>query len=148
MRLFSRKGGLLAEKNARLEEERSQLLAEIEQKEAEARSLKNAVKQLKLDRKIEEEDIKHMVKMKDERREIEFQKREAALQRDFDAKLAAEERSNQEKLEQLLHKEIGNTRATASELLARLPNVNVELSGGIGQYPTGQKLVDQTDGEA
>lgn len=140
MALFSKKS-LMETKNKRLEEERTELLASIEEREAEVRRLNNEVEQLKLNRKIAEEDIKHMVKMQEERRELEFRRKEQDLQQNFDRRLAEEHRKYQSKLEERLHKEIDDVRATADAVLERLPNVNVELTGGIGRQLPGPRDV-------
>ena len=53
----------------------SKLMDEIEELRKDRAQLKQEVEDLKLKKKIEEEDIKHMVKMKMERLDLEHQKK-------------------------------------------------------------------------
>lgn len=97
----------------------------------ERHKLKAEVEDLKIQRKVEDENMRHLVKMKDEKREIEYQKKELDAQRDKDARIAAVKDQYRDKLEGFLQAEIKNVRGMYDEILKRLPDVNVALTGKV-----------------
>jgi len=110
------------QENERLREERRKLKDEIV-------DLGSEVKQLKQDRKVEEEDIKHLLKMKEEAVEIEKQKYQLKCDSEKNIAIAAAKDEFRDKLEALLKGQIRDTKEMYSEILARLPDVNVRLKG-------------------
>jgi biopolymer transport protein ExbB/TolQ len=104
---------------------------EKESLEKEVQDLKKELDQLKSKKKIEEEEIKHLVKIKDEKREIEFQKKEMEIQKDADSKVMKVKQDYQDKIESNLQKQIEDTKQMYAEILQRLPNIAVRLKGDV-----------------
>ena len=91
-------------------------------------SLKSEVEDLKLKRKIEEEDIKHMVKMKGEKLELDFDRRTVEAAGEQQAAIAQVKDDYRAKMEDNLNKQIEDTKEMYAQILERLPNVNVEMT--------------------
>jgi len=104
----------------KLEEEKETLEKDNERLEAEKKTLKGEVEDLKLKKKISDEDIKHMVKMKQEKLILEREKEEA---------IAVVKDEYRDKLEKHLKDETGNMKTMYGQILERLPNVQVRLKG-------------------
>ena len=90
--------------------------------------LKDQVEDLKLKRKIEEEDIKHMMKIKDESLELQFKRKEMDNERSKEQAIAKVKDDYRDKVEASLNKRGDELKSMYGEILARLPNVNLELS--------------------
>ena len=118
-------------KTDQLQNERDQLKNKIEDLEDEKSSLSSEVKQLKLDRKIELEDIEHMMKMKGERLDIELQKKIAINETEYNKKVNQLHADFHKKTEAQMQKEIDGMQKMYGQILERLPNVNAKLSGKI-----------------
>ena len=106
-----------------LESERDDLKKEKE-------TLTEEVERLKLKKKIEDEDIKHMVKIKEEKLQLDFQKKELELESKKNNQVAKVKDDYRDKVEQNLHKEMDRMQDMYKEILARLPNINVKMKGG------------------
>lgn len=91
----------------------------------ELRALEEELARVKLEKKMGEEDIKHMVKMKEEALEIEKQKFELKVQGEKQTAIAAVKDDYQKKVEVLLGEQLKNIQSMYSEVLKRLPNVEV-----------------------
>lgn len=111
--------------------EKADLLKEKEKLEKEIVSLEKKIAQLESKKKIEEEEIKHLVKIATEKREIEFQKKEMQIEKDADSKVMKVKQDYQDKIESNLHKQIEDTKQMYAEILARLPNISVKLKGDV-----------------
>lgn len=92
---------------------------------AEIRKLKDEIADLKHEKKITEEDIKHMVRLREERLEVEAEKKELERDRKSQAEIAAVKDEYRDKLEKRLQTEVDNIKAMYSEILQRLPTVSV-----------------------
>jgi hypothetical protein len=103
------------------------LLRSTSELQTEKQRLTEEVERLKLDAKIKEEDIKHMVKMKGERQELEFKKRVMDVEKEKADAIARIKDENRDKMEERLIKEGDNIKEMYSEILKRLPDVNVSL---------------------
>ena len=99
--------------------------------EKEIEKLDKEVSQLKSQKKIEEEEIKHLVKIKDEKREIEYQRKEIEIQKKSDDEVMQVKIEYQNKIESNLQKQIADAKSMYSEILARLPNIAVRLKGDV-----------------
>jgi|GEM_PF-6120827 hypothetical protein len=88
-------------------------------------------KRLKHDRKIADEDIKHMVKMKEERLGLDHKKKALDCDREKDKEIAKVKDSYRDKMEKRLQNEVDQTKAMYSEILQRLPNINVNMKGKV-----------------
>jgi len=113
------------------DEQIKNLKALIEGLEKERTDLKREVNDLKSQKKIEEEELKHLVKIKDEKREIEYQKKEMELRAKLAGDLATEKDKFQERQIALLDEAKKDMQKVHSEILARLPDIKamVKLNG-------------------
>jgi len=94
-------------------------------------TLKQQCEEMKLKKKLDEEDIKHMVKMKEEKLEMTFQKKVLEVEKIHDEKLMKTKDQYRDKMEERLEKETANIKSMYEDILARLPNVNVRLKGDV-----------------
>lgn len=90
-------------------------------------TLKEQVENLKIEKKTSEEDIKHMVKMKEERLDIEFQKKVMEVERLKQEDVAKVKDDYRDKLETNLVAQKDDIKTMYSEILERLPNINTRL---------------------
>jgi len=89
------------------------------------RDLKEQIEELRLKKKMEEEDIKHMVRINNERKDIELEKEKIKLQKVSADEIAAVKDNYRDKTEQQLEKQLTDMRGMYGEILERLPNYNV-----------------------
>lgn len=104
---------------------------EIKELKKERGELKEKVEGLKLKKKIEEEDIKHMVTMKEERLALDHEKKVAETEKLKDAEIAKVKDEYRDKIEKNLEQQKNDVKAMYAEILQRLPDVNVKLKGNI-----------------
>ena len=97
----------------------------------EIRVLKEQVADLKLQRKIEDEDIKHMVKIKESELDIMHQKKGLELQRKSDEEISRVKDNYRDKLESFLKGQVKDVKEMYGQILKRLPDVNVRLKGDV-----------------
>lgn len=97
--------------------------------QSEVETLKGEIASLKLKKKIEDEDIKHMVKLKEERQEVKFQKKELEMEKDKADEIAKVKDGYRDKTEEQLQKRNDELKEMYGEILARLPNINVKMNG-------------------
>lgn len=93
--------------------------------------LKESLAELKLQKKIEEEDIKHLVKINEERQKLELERERMKLKNDKDGEVEEIRDKYRDKIEARLEVEVERTKEMYVEILQRLPNINVELTGGV-----------------
>jgi competence protein ComGF len=93
--------------------------------------LKQQCEEMKLQKKLDLEDIKHMVKMKEEKLNIEYEKKVLAVEKAHDEKLMRIKDQYRDKMEARLEKETANIKSMYADILTRLPNVNVRLKGDV-----------------
>ena len=101
----------------------------IEKLEEERSALKSEVEDLKSKKKIEEEQIKHLVKIKDEKRELEYKRKEMDLESKKNDEIAKVKDKYRDKMEENLISQKDDIKSMYSEILTRLPNVNAKISG-------------------
>lgn len=106
-----------------------ELRGKVNQLEKEKKGLIEEVEKLKLKKKLEDEDIKHMVKINEERLNIEHEKKVMETEKKKDVEVAKVKDDYRNKMELNLEKQIGNMKEMYGEILERLPNVNVKLKG-------------------
>lgn len=106
---------------------KKELKAIIEGLETERSELKRDVEDLKSKKKIEEEQIKHLVKIKDEKRELEYKGKEMDLEAAKNKEVAALKDKYRDKLEANLIAQKDDIKGMYSEILARLPDVTARL---------------------
>ena len=102
---------------------------EIDILRTERLDLKDEVEDLKLKKKVSEEDMKHLVRMKEEKNEIERQKRINEIEIEKNNEVAAVKDGYRDKMEKQLERETQNIKEMYNEILKRLPNVNVKMTG-------------------
>jgi len=93
--------------------------------------LNNEIEELKLKRKIEEEDLKHLIKIREERLEIEFEKRKLTADAKHQEEIHKVSNEYRTKVEKFLIENVEKSERMYSELLVRLPDVNVRLKGDV-----------------
>lgn len=111
----------------KLRQEKYDLNYKVSTLEKERNQLKEQVEDLKLKKKISEEDIQHLVKIKLEQADIDKQKHIAKADAEKSAAIFAVKSEYQQKVEHNLLEQQKQLRDMYSEVLARLPNVNVML---------------------
>lgn len=108
----------------RLENERDQLNDDL-------MKVRNELAELKQKRKMEDEDIRHLVKLKESKLDIEHQKKEVELERKQQEAIAKVKDKYRDKLESELQRQLERMQKMYGEILGRLPNVNVRLKGDV-----------------
>lgn len=106
------------ETNAILKREREQLRTQI-------RELKDKVADLKHEKKLSDEDIKHMVRIEKERIEVENEKKQLERDRVQQEAIAKVKDEYRDKMERRLETEVKNIKSMYDEILKRLPTVTV-----------------------
>lgn len=99
----------------------------IEELKDEKDSLNRELASLKNDKKIAEEDIKHMVKMKEEKNALEFERKVLDNERVKEAAIAKVKDEYRDKLEKRLELEVTNIKEMYGQILERLPNVSMRI---------------------
>ena len=89
------------------------------------------VEKVKLEKKNEMEETKHLVKLRDEKREIEFKKKEMDLEAEKAKAIAEVKDTYRDKMEAQLKTETENIKVMYGQVLERLPNIKVGLKGQV-----------------
>ena len=89
--------------------------------------LKRELAELKLQKTMDERDIKHLVKLQQEKHEVEHQKKEVELQKQFQAKEMALQTKYHTDIVAKIEEFAKEQRTTYSEIMKRLPNVNMSI---------------------
>jgi hypothetical protein len=108
-----------------------ELEAKILALEKERSGLKEEVEDLKIKRKVEDEQLKHLLKIKEEKMDLEFQKKEVALEAKKAAEVATVKDNYRDKMEAELKSRHGQLQEMYNQILKRLPDVNVALTGKV-----------------
>lgn len=85
------------------------------------------LKDLEAQRKREDEEIKHLVKMKEESLTIEFEKKVIAKERETQQKIADVKDEYRDKLEASLNDRLKSMQEMYAQILERLPNVTARF---------------------
>lgn len=101
--------------------ELAQLKSDVDRLEKEKRVVREELEDLKLKKKLESEDIKHMVKINSERKDIELEKEKIKLQKKSADEIAAVKDEYRDKTEQQLEAQVKDMKGMYSEILTRLP---------------------------
>jgi len=130
--MFKNKRLQYAEKKAdKLSESNDRLEKEIESLRDEKIKLHEKVEILKVEKKTSEEDIKHMMRKKEEMLELKFQKKELENEKKKNDEVAKVKDQYRDKLEVRLETEVTNIKEMYGQILERLPNVNVKMKGEV-----------------
>ena len=92
---------------------------------------RNELAELKQTRKMEDEDIRHLIKIKESQLDIKHQEKQVELERQQQEVIAAVKDQYRDKQESTLKKQIEQGDKRFAEILARLPDVNVRLKGEV-----------------
>jgi chromosome segregation ATPase len=95
------------------------------------RKVKDELAELKQKRKMEDEDIRHLVKIKESQLDLAHQKKQVELEGEFQTEKAKIKDEYRDKLESTLQNQIKDVKGMYGEILKRLPNVNVRLKGDV-----------------
>ena len=123
--------------NKKLQQERDELVKEVSDLKTnlgerdrlrdQVRTLKDEIAGLKAQKKIETEDIKHMVRMKEERAEVENDKKRLEMEREKDSAIADVKDDYRNKMEDRLELEVRNMKEMYGQILARLPDISAKV---------------------
>ena len=113
--------------NERLETKLGKLETEVDEMYEERRTLKDEVEDLKIKKKISEEDIKHMVKMREEKSDLEYLKKEVQLEKEHQLKLHEASNEYRDKTEKHLEKQAGEMKEVYTQIMKRLPNISARV---------------------
>ena len=89
------------------------------------RDLKDTVADLSHEKKLTEEDIKHMVRIDKERMEVENEKKQLERDRAQEKAIAEVKDQYRDKMERRLQTEVDNIKEMYTQILQRLPKVSV-----------------------
>ena len=114
------------------------LQMEYEKTQKALRATKEELEDLKLKKRLEQEEIKHMVKINEERKDAEVSKKVIEMEKKYNEQISKfrEEQTAallqltkelHGKLEGRFNVELGNLKEIYQALMARLPNVNLTL---------------------
>lgn len=106
-------------------QEIEELKQNIESLTSDKQKLKEELADLTLKKKMEEEEIKHLVKISNERKDIELEKEKIKLERSQAEQIATVKDIYQSKTEKQLEKQLEVMKGMYGEILTRLPNYNV-----------------------
>jgi hypothetical protein len=118
-------------KTKALEDRIEKLQTECDKFFKERLEVKTELEDLKLKRKTEEEDIKHMVRMKEERMAVDLERTTIELERQKDTAIAAVKDKYRNKVEEQLTKRGDDLKTMYGQILERLPNINVKMTGTV-----------------
>lgn len=126
---------------------KADLMRQIEALEAERDDLTdrntdlvNDLAQFKHQRKLEEDELKHTIRMREEALNMEHEKKVLQCERERDAAIAEVKDEYRDKLEARLQVEVTNMKDMYREILQRLPKVSVRQIDGKTEHTerTGQ----------
>ena len=115
----------------KLESDKKELESEVEKLRADVRKAKEDLADTKHKKKMEDEDIKHMVKMSQEKNGIELEKKLAKCESEKQDAIAEVKDKYRDKMEERLQNEVLNIKEMYGQILERLPNVNARLKGDL-----------------
>ena len=115
----------------------------VESLKAEIRDLQDEKKVLKLEHKMQMEETKHLVKLKEERLkdeyerkehtlEVDYQKKELELRRECDQNVAEVRDEYRVKMEEALKEQMDGIREMYGQIVEQLPDVNYAIQHDIG----------------
>ena len=107
-------------------------IKELEESEVEARKdtrvAKDALASVKNDKKMEEENIKHMVKMTKEKDKLELEKKTMEIEKEHFKKLEVVKDEYRTKLEDLLVNQIKDAKESHEKLMEHMPKIEAMFS--------------------
>jgi|SRR3990167_6928914 len=95
------------------------------------RMLKDNLAELEQKHRMQDEDIKHLVKIKESKLQMEHDQKMLVMQREKDADVLKIKDAYRDKLEAFLQQQVKDIKEMYGEILGRMPNVNVRLKGDV-----------------
>ena len=92
------------------------------------RELKDEIESLKTTKKMEQREIEHLVKLKEEKLVIENQKKEVELQKKYQFKEMELQTEYHDKIMAKLENAAKEMKEVYVKIMERLPNINVEIT--------------------
>lgn len=89
--------------------------------------LEHRIRELEHKKELEEKELTHLIKMKEEKQFIEAQKKEIELQKRFNDKEMVLQTEYHKKNLDIISKEHADIKEIYKQIMERLPNVNVEV---------------------
>lgn len=120
---------VLTEERDKIAEECAGLETESATLRATNRELREQLEALKHKKKLEEEEILHLVKINEEKNAIAAERKAVELEAKKTAEIAAVKDQYRDKIEKHLEARAVEIKTMYSEILERLPNVSVRLKG-------------------
>jgi hypothetical protein len=123
-----------------LETRVTDLMVERDELEDKVHTIGGEFKKLKLTKKIEEEEVQHKLKMREEEVDLKYEKRAHEIEKEG-SKFVADNKADclkeigevkdkyRDKVEKTLEKRSDELRSMYTEILARLPDVSVNVGG-------------------
>lgn len=135
--------GLFGSTNFAKEEELKELKVAVTALTKEKRTLKDELEEMKLKKRLEQEEIKHMTKLHKEKMSSELDQAKITLEREkMEALNKFKEEQRQQlvdslkefhtKMEEKFSSELENLKEVLALLMKGLPNVNMEITKHIG----------------
>ncbi len=91
------------------------------------------IAELKHKHKLEKEDIEHLVRIKQEKLDVDFEKKTIELERNHAAELNQQAKDFNEKMTGQLSRETDNIKSMYEKVLERLPNVSAHIGNSINK---------------
>lgn len=117
---------------------KASLIRQVESLEAERNKLRDErdtaqseLTKFQATKKMEEEEIKHGLKMEQERAKLEKLQHEAKVAKERDEAIGKVKDQYRDKMETELLRQIADGKDLYKQILARLPDVNVKLRGAV-----------------
>ena len=99
--------------------------------EKQVNDLKMELDRLKARKDTEEKEIKHLIRMNEEKMQLELDRKKMEYEAEKDQAIAKVKDEYRDKMEQRLIKESENIKSMYSEILQRLPNITAKLNGSV-----------------
>ena len=103
------------------------LKAETKGLREEKRQLEDDLRDIRGKHKIEEQQTKHLVKMREEQLQVELDRKTLDLEREKEAKIAKVKDDYRDKMEKQLSNETDRITKMYEQILQRLPDVNLAI---------------------
>ena len=107
--------------------EKIKIALEAVENKKNADRLKDDIEELKHKKEREIKDIEHLVKIAQEKRDIELEKAKAKMEVDFQKRVTEVNDKFHEKIEGRFKEEMNNIKEIYAEIIKRLPNVNMAI---------------------
>lgn len=101
---------------------------ELQSSKDQVTNLDKKIRELEHMKSLEEKELAHLVKMKEEKQAVELQKEKLKLSQDYQQKEMELQKKYHENVMSVIQKEHADIKEVYTQIMERLPNVNVELS--------------------